>query len=170
VVTLARFSEAFLVLRAHDAGLSFAATPLALVVMNAVYTTSAYPGGRLADRVDRALILVIGLATLIAADMLLAWGSRVTPILVGVALWGLHLGLTQGLLAAMVADAARPELRGSAFGLFHFVSGIFAIASSLLAGALWQQLGPPSTFLAGAGFAGVAVAISLWWRMSRRDR
>jgi MFS family permease len=164
VVTLARFSEAFLVLRASDAGLSIRWTPLALAVMNATYVVSAYPAGRLSDHIDRAWLLAAGLVTLIAADLVLVWGESVTVVLCGVALWGLHLGLTQGLFAALVADAAPVDLRGSAFGFFNFVSGIFAIASSLLAGALWKQFGSDVTFLSGAGFSCLAVAGLYWWR------
>jgi predicted MFS family arabinose efflux permease len=164
VVTLARFSEAFLVIRTHDAGLSLAATPLALVAMNAAYVVSAYPSGRLSDRVDRAIVLVAGLGVLIVADLLLAWGEHLAPILIGVALWGLHMGLTQGLFAALVANAAPAELRGLAFGVFNFVSGLVAITSSLLAGALWERFGPSTTFLAGAAYSCMAVGILVWWR------
>jgi len=165
VITLARFSEAFLVLRAHDAGLSFAWTPLALVVMNATYVASAYPAGRLSDRLGRVWLLVIGLAALIVADIVLARGEEVAMILTGVAIWGLHMGLTQGLLAALVADTAPAALRGSAFGMFNFVSGLVALLASLLAGALWQSYGPQATFYAGAVFSAAALAGLLWWWM-----
>ena len=164
IVTLARFSEAFLVLRAHDAGLSVGWTPLALAVMNAAYVASAYPAGWLSDRVDRVWLMVVGLTVLIAADLVLAWSETVVVVFVGVALWGLHMGLTQGLFAAMVADTAPAELRGSAFGIFNFLSGVVAIAASLIAGQLWEWRGSLATFLAGATFSAVALAGLLLWR------
>ncbi|MCI0491766.1 MAG: MFS transporter [Planctomycetes bacterium] len=163
VFTLARFSEAFLVLRAHQAGLSFAWTPLALVAMNSTYLATAYPAGRLSDRVDRVWLLVLGLAVLIGADLMLAFSHQLGAILVGIALWGVHMGLTQGLLATMVADAAPVPLRGSAFGVFHFVGGCAALLASLLAGALWAASGPVLTFLAGAVFSAAALGGLLWW-------
>ena len=168
VFTLARFSEAFLVLRAYDAGLSYGWTPLALAVMNLTYVASAYPAGRLSDRLGRTSLLVIGLAMLIVADLVLAAAPSVSVILLGVALWGLHMGLTQGLLAAMVADTAPAALRGSAFGVFYFVSGLVTLLASLLAGALWEWHGPSLTFIAGAVFSALALAGLLWWR-SRFD-
>jgi MFS family permease len=155
VVTMARFSEAFLILRANDVGLS---------VMNAAYVATAYPAGRLSDRVGRLWLLVLGLATLIVADIILAVGQSTAAVLAGVAIWGLHMGLTQGVFAAVVADAAPPDRRGTAFGVFNFISGLAALLSSLVAGALWQWQGPSATFWAGAAFAGVAVAGMLWWR------
>jgi MFS family permease len=170
VFTLARFSEAFLVLRAYDAGLSYGWTPLALAVMNLTYVASAYPAGRLSDRLGRVLLLMIGMAVLIVADVVLAVGTGVAVVLLGIALWGLHMGLTQGLLAAMVADTAPVALRGSAFGLFHFVSGLVTLLASLLAGALWEWRGPTLTFVAGAVFAAVALAGLLWWRLRFDDR
>lgn len=168
--TLARFSEAFLVLRAHDAGLSYGWAPLALAVMNFGYVISAYPAGRLSDRLGRTYLLAIGLATLIAADLVLAFGTSVAVILFGVSLWGLHMGLTQGLLAAMVADTAPAALRGSAFGVFHFVSGLVTLLASVLAGALWEWRGPTLTFTAGAVFSTLALVGLLWWRWQLDDR
>jgi MFS family permease len=158
VFTLARFSEAFLVLRAYDAGLTLALTPLALAVMNLTYFASAYPAGRLSDRVGRRRLLGAGLAVLVASDLMLAAGRQAAVILLGVAVWGLHMGLTEGLLSALVADAAPESLRGSAFGVFNFVSGLAGAAASLLAGALWQWQGPSLTFLAGAAFSALALA------------
>ena len=170
VITLARFSEAFLVLRAHDAGLSLAWTPLALAVMNATYVASAYPAGRLSDRIDRVWLLVVGLAVLIVADIALAWGEQVATILAGVAIWGLHMGLTQGLFSALVADAAPAELRGSAFGIFNFVSGLVALVASLLAGGLWHWYGPSATFYAGALVSAAAMVGLLWWHFRNASR
>ncbi len=154
-----------MILRAHDAGLSLVWTPLALVVMNLTYVVSAYPVGKLSDRIGRVGLLALGLAVLIVADMFLALGQGITTVLVGIAVWGLHLGLTQGLLSAMVADTAPADLRGSAFGVFYLVGGVATLIASLLAGVLWQSAGPPITFYAGAAFSAVALAGLLAWRM-----
>jgi MFS family permease len=164
VVTLARFSEAFLVLRVHEAGIASTWTPLSLAVMNASYVISSYPAGRLSDRVHRAWLLAAGLIVLIVAHIFLATGERVDILLVGVAVWGLHMGLTQGVFAAMVADTAPADLRGSAFGVFNALCGLFALVTSLLAGALWQWRGPAITFYTGACFSAIALAGLIWWR------
>ncbi|GAB4135237.1 MFS transporter [Thermopirellula anaerolimosa] len=156
-MALARFSEAFLVLRAYDAGLATAWTPLAFVVMNLTYSVSAYPAGRLSDSWGRTRLLTTGLIVLIGADLVLAADLPIAMILVGIALWGLHMGLTQGLLAALVADSVPDSLRGSGFGVFYFVSGVTALAASLLAGALWKWVGPAGTFLASAVFSAIAI-------------
>jgi len=156
VFTLARFSEAFLILRAQTGGLPIMWLPAVLVIMNVVYAASAYPTGLLADRVDRPLILGAGLLVLVAADLVLASSSTLTGVILGVALWGLHMGLTQGLVATLVAEAAPPELRGTAFGMLNLVIGLTSLAASVIAGALWKFHGPSDTFLAGAGFAGAA--------------
>ncbi|MCW5750436.1 MAG: MFS transporter [Alphaproteobacteria bacterium] len=153
VFTLARFSEAFLILRAQGAGLPLMLVPAVLVVMNVAYALSAYPVGALSDRMDRITILVVGLVLLIAADLLLAFAPGLIGIACGVVLWGLHMGFTQGLLATLVADAAPAELRGTAYGMFNLVTGIALLAASVIAGALWDSVGPQATFLAGAGLA-----------------
>lgn len=152
VLTLARFSEAFLVLRADSVGLSLTWVPLVMVVMSLVYSVSAYPAGVLADRMNRRTLLALGFAVLIAADLVLAFAGGVWAVMAGVALWGLHMGLTQGLLATLVADASPAALRASAFGIFNFVSGIILLIASVVAGSLWDTVGPAATFLAGAGF------------------
>lgn len=148
--TLARFSEAFLVLRAQQSGMALALVPLVMVAMNLVYALGAYPFGRLSDQMSHRTLLVWGLLVLVAADLVLAasphWGS----LLLGVILWGIHLGMTQGLLAAMVAASAPAELRGSAFGFFNLVCGLAMLLASLLAGLLWDTLGAACTFYAGA--------------------
>jgi MFS family permease len=162
--TLARFSEAFLVLRASDLELPLEWTPLVLVVMNFTYVVSAYPAGWLSDRVGRLILLMLGLLILIMADLHLATGQSLRVIFIGVALWGLHMGMTQGLFAALVADTSPEDLRGSAFGVFNFVSGIVAIVASVLAGALWKWSGPSLTFGAGASFSAIAFAGLVWWR------
>jgi MFS family permease len=158
VFTMARFSEAFLVLRAQDAGLTVALVPLIMVVMNVVYAAVATPAGRWSDRTDRRIVLAFGLVALIAADIVLALAGTVTGVLIGAALWGLHMGLSQGLLAALVADTAPPSLRGTAFGVFNLASGVAMLAASALAGALWSLYGPAQTFLAGALFAALSLA------------
>ena len=163
VFTLARFSEAFLVLRVQQGGLSLAWVPLVLIVMNAVYALGAYPLGRLADSVNHRQLLAIGLLLLIAADALLAWSDRGAIVWAGIALWGLHMAMTQGLLATMVADSAPAELRGTAFGLFNLVCGLSMLLASGLAGLLWDQLGARSTFTAGGLLAALALA-GLWRR------
>ncbi|HXH04509.1 MAG TPA: MFS transporter [Candidatus Competibacteraceae bacterium] len=159
VLTLARFSEAFLLLRAESVGLAVAAVPVVLVVMNVVYALSAYPAGRLSDRLGRWGLLAAGGAVLIAADAVLAVAGDPLAVLAGAALWGLHMGLTQGLLSALVAAAAPAALRGTAFGLFHLLSGIALLAASVIAGGLWSWLGPAATFAAGAGFTTLALAL-----------
>ena len=153
VFTLARFSEAFLILRAQQAGTPAAWTPLVLVVMNVVYAMAAYPAGALSDRIDRRKMLMIGLAFLIAGDLVLAFSASLSMIGVGIVLWGLHMAFSQGLMSAMVADAAPAHLRGTAFGLFNFMMGLAMLAASVIAGGLWDWGGPQLTFLCGAGFA-----------------
>lgn len=165
VFTLARFSEAFLVLRAADLGVPAAAVPLVMVAMSGVYALSAYPFGKLSDTVSHRALLALGLAVLIAADLVLAAASGWWALGAGVALWGVHMGITQGLLSAMVADTAPGDLRGTAFGLFNLVSGVAMLAASAVAGALWHLLGPAATFQAGAGFA--ALALLALWRLPR---
>ena len=158
LMTLARFSEAFLVIRAQGLGVALAFVPLVLVVMNLVYTAVAYPAGLAADRGHRKALLAWGLAALIAADLLLAQSGSLAVFFAALVLWGLHMGLTQGLLSAMVADAAPERLRGTAFGVFHFVSGVALLAASLTAGWLWDAFGATWTFYAGAAFSALALA------------
>ena len=157
VFTLARFSEAFLVLRAQALGLPLALAPAVLVLMSLAYALAAYPAGVAADRIGRWRMLGLGIALLVAADLLLAFAPGLAGVAAGVLLWGLHMGCTQGLLATLVADAAPAELRGTAFGMFNLFTGLALLASSLLAGVLWDLLGAPATFLAGAGFAALAL-------------
>lgn len=163
VLTLARFSEAFLVLRAINVGLPVAGAPLVLIVMNVVYAVAAYPVGVAADHLSGRSLLVAGLAVLVAADIALAITCGVATALVGVALWGLHMGLTQGLLATLVAATAPAALRGTAFGIFNLATGVFLLIASALAGVLWSRYGASATFLAGGGFAAVAMVGILCW-------
>jgi MFS family permease len=153
VLTLARFSEAFLVLRASGTGLAITFVPLVLVVMNIAYAASAYPAGVWSDRAGRRVVLLAGVAVLVLADVVLATASGIWFVMLGIALWGLHMGLTQGLLATMVTDTAPAALRGTAFGAFNLVSGIAMLAASVLAGLLWDRFGPTGTFAAGAIFS-----------------
>jgi MFS family permease len=170
VLTLARFSEAFLVLRAQNIGLSIALVPLVMVVMNVVYAVSAYPAGRLSDKMDRRLVLAAGLVVLIVSDVVLALATGVWQVIAGVALWGLHMGLTQGLLATLVADTTPSPLRGTAFGMFNLASGIAMLIASFLAGWLWDQYGPQATFYAGAGFTTMALTGLMIQRPNRMPR
>jgi len=158
VFTLARFSEAFLVLRAQDVGLALGLVPLVLVVMNVVYAAIAYPAGAAADRFSARTLLVLGLAMLVASDLVLAAAASPVQVLFGAALWGIHMGLTQGLLSKLVADSAPADLLGTAFGIFNLVSGGALLLASVIAGALWSAFGAPATFMAGAAFAALAAA------------
>ncbi len=158
-LTLARFSEAFLVLRAYQGGLSLAWTPLVFVVMNVTYATLAYPLGKLADKVSHRTLLLLGILPLIVADLLLAHSAQLDWVGVGLVFWGVHMAATQGLLAAMVADTAPPALRGTAFGVFNLASGVMMLLASGIAGLLWDQLGAGATFYAGAIFSAAALVL-----------
>jgi MFS family permease len=160
VFTLARFSEAFLVLRAMQAGVPMALVPLVMVTMNVVYALSAYPFGKLADSMSHTKLLSAGLVVLIASDIVLAHGSSCPLVIIGVALWGLHMGLTQGLLSTMIAQSAPVELKGTAFGFFNLMSGLAMLVASVVAGELWDRFGASATFYAGAGFC-IATLIAL---------
>jgi MFS family permease len=166
VLALARFSEAFLILKAHAVGLSIALVPAVLVVMNVAYALSAYPAGALSDRIGRRIVLLSGVGLLILADLVLAFAGTLPWVAAGTAIWGLHMGFTQGLLATLVADTAPEDLRGTAFGAFNFVSGIAMLLASVIAGALWDGYGPRMTFLAGAVITSVAFAglAAIHWR------
>jgi MFS family permease len=161
VFTLARFSEAFLILRAQQGGLAVALVPLVLITMNVVYAAGAYPFGKLADRTNRLALLAWGLAVLIASDILLAIAGSGPLLWTGIALWGLHMAMTQGLLSAMVAACAPADLRGTAFGVFNLASGIAMLAASAIAGFLWDFHGPAFTFGCGAILTALALAVLL---------
>ena len=161
--TLARFSEAFLVLRAEQGGIPLALVPLVMVAMNVVYALAAYPFGKLSDRVSHGRLLAAGLLVLLAADLVLAISSHWSGVLAGVALWGIHMGITQGLLATMVADTAPADLRGTAYGFFNLVSGLAMLLASVCAGLLWDRFGAAFTFYAGAAFTVLAL-LALAWR------
>jgi MFS family permease len=164
VIALARFSEAFLVLRGQQVGLPLPWVPAIIMVLSLVYAASAYPTGLAARHWSRRTLLCWGLVVLVAADIVLAMAATPAVVFAGVALWGLHMGLTQGLLSALVADAVTPERAGTAFGFFNLVTGVCLLVASTLAGLLWDTLGAATTFLAGAGFSTVAVAGLLFLR------
>src|SRR5438309_1359332 len=170
VFTLARFSEAFLVLRAQDLGMALALVPIVLVVMNLAYTAIAYQAGLAADKGYRNHLLLWGLVALIAADLVIAAFASLAALFAGVVLWGAHMGLTQGLLSALVADTAPAPLRGTAFGVFHLVSGVALLAASVLAGWLWSEYGAAATFDAGAALAAAALARLVTYSYVSRTR
>jgi MFS family permease len=162
ILTLARFSEAFLVLRARQGGLSLEWTPLVLVVMNVIYAAMAYPLGKLADKLNHDVLLLIGIVPLIIADLLLARSAQLEWVGIGLLFWGLHMAATQGLLAAMVADTAPAALRGTAFGFFNLMSGLAMLLASIVAGVLWDQIGAATTFYTGAFFSAGALLLLLF--------
>jgi MFS family permease len=170
VFTLARFSEAFLLLRGSDLGLANAHVPFIMVLMNTAYAVSAYPAGWLSDRIGRRPVLAVGAAVLLAADVVLAAASGIPAVLLGALLWGIHMGLTQGLFLALIADIAPAEWRGTAFGVFSLLSGAALLAASVLAGILWDRVGAPAPFYLGAVFAAVAMAGLLWRSNSNAPR
>lgn len=170
VFSLARFSEAFLVLRASQLGLSASWAPAAMVVMALFYAASAYPAGRLSDHLDRGLLLALGLVLLVLSDLVLAAAAHPAGVFLGVALWGLHMGCTQGILATLVADTTPAGLKGSAFGIFNLVSGLAMLAASVLAGWLWQHWGAATTFATGAGLAASTLVLLLATRNGRAGR
>ena len=155
VFTLARFSQAFLIIRAQQVGLAVAWAPAVIAVMSLVFAASAYPAGQ--DKIGARPLLILGLVALIAADLLLGFGQSLVVLFIGIGLWGLHMGLTQGVLSALVAAMAPEHLRGTAFGVFGLITGLAALGASVLAGTLWDVIGPAATFAAGAGFAVLAL-------------
>ena len=167
VLMLAGFSEAFLVLRAQQIGLPLSLVPMVFIVMNIVYTLSAYPAGVLSDRFGRPGLIVAGFVALIVADIVLALAAGVWQVMFGIVLWGLYMGLTQGVLTALVADKAPVDLRGTAFGVFNLVSGVALLFASAIAGLLWDRFGPPAPFIASAILA--SLALGFWMRGSTRQ-
>jgi MFS family permease len=159
--TMMRFSEAFLVLRASNAGLSIGYAPMTLVVMSLTYMLTAYPAGKLADRMPRPQLLAIGCTVMVAADLMMAFATSLPLVFAGIATWGVHMGLTEGLISALTADAAPPTLRGTAFGVVNLARGLVLIAASAVAGALWNWQGPEATFLAGASLAALTAIAAL---------
>jgi len=169
IFTLARFSEAFLILRGQQAGMPLAYLPVVFIVMNVVYTAGAYPAGVASDKMSHTALLLSGVAVLIAADLVLATAGGPASVLVGVALWGVHLALTQGLFSKLVADFAPADLRGTAFGVFNLISGVALLGGSVIAGGLWNYYGAPATFYVGAAFAAAtAVGMGVYSTLCRR--
>ncbi len=161
IFTLARFSEAFLVLRAQEVGVPVAFVPLVMVAMNLVYSASAYPFGKLSDGMSHSRLLGYGIAVLALADIVLAASSHWGTVLIGVGLWGIHMGMTQGLLSTMIADTAPVELRGTAYGFFNLISGLAMLVASGLAGYLWEKFGASFTFMGGVLFCVVSLGVLL---------
>ncbi len=155
VFSLARFSEAFLVIRAQGVGLEMAYVPVVMIVMNALYSGAAWPAGAAADRFDKHTLLLMGLLLLIIADVVLALASSPSMVFAGAALWGLHMAFTQGLLSKLVADSTPEAILGTGFGIFNLVSGLSLLLASVIAGTLWTSFGASATFFTGAGFAAV---------------
>ena len=168
--TLMRFSEAFLVLRAQDAGLSSNWIPLTLVVMSATYLLTAYPAGKLSDHMSRHVLLALGCVVMLVADLMLAFATSLPWVMLGIALWGVHMGLTEGLIAALTADYAPEKLRGSAFGVVNLARGVVALLASVLAGGLWSWSGPTATFVTGAGLAILTALLALSMRVMPAQR
>jgi len=169
IFTLARFSEAFLILRGQQAGMPLAYLPVVFIVMNVVYTAGAYPAGVASDKMSHTALLLSGVTVLIAADLVLATAGGPASVLVGVALWGVHLALTQGLFSKLVADFAPADLRGTAFGVFNLISGVALLGGSVIAGGLWNYYGAPATFYVGAAFAAAtAVGVGVYSTLCRR--
>jgi MFS family permease len=162
---LARFSEAFLILRAQERGLEASWTPLVLVIANLAYAVTSYPVGHFSDRMGRWRFLLVGMGLLVMSDLVLALADGVVGALVGTALWGLHMGFTQGTLATLIADTCPPDRRGTAFGIFSLASAGALLLASVLAGVLWDRLGPTATFLSGGGFAAASLSGLLLWRV-----
>jgi MFS family permease len=169
VFTMARFSEAFLVIRAQQGGLAITWAPIVIAVMSLVFAVSAYPAGRSQDKAGARPLLIFGLIALIVADLLLGFGQSLVVLFLGVGLWGLHMGLTQGVFSALVAAMAPENLRGTAFGLFGLITGLAALGASVLAGALWDVSGSAATFAAGASFAAIALVAFLFLGESRKE-
>ena len=170
VFTLARFSEAFLILKAHAGGLPLMWAPLVLVVMNFVYALGAYPAGAVSDRAPAGALLLYGVILLVGADLVLALTTGLGGAFLGIVLWGAHMAMTQGLFAKLVADHAPANLRGSAFGVFNLFTGAAMLFASVLAGLLWTMIGPQATFFAGAGFAALAGVLVLATQRVRNRR
>ena len=170
VFTLARFSEAFLLLRAEKLGLAPHWVPGVLLIMSLFYALTAYPAGHLSDRVGRISLLCVGLVFLISADVILALANNVSWVIVGASLWGVHMGFTQGLFSALVADTTTMDMRGTAFGMFGLATGVAILFASVFAGWLWDLHGPRATFLAGVGFSTLTlIALLFYQRRRKRD-
>ncbi len=159
---IARFSEAFLILRAKDFGLTLSLAPVVLIIMNITYAISAYPVGHWSDKIKREWFLFVGLFILCFSDLMLGFAGSLSTVLIGIILWGLHLGLTQGTLVTLVADTCAPSFRGTAYGIFNLFSAVALLIASLMAGILWDQVGPKATFLVGAMVSASALSILLF--------
>ncbi|RYD92534.1 MAG: MFS transporter, partial [Sphingomonadales bacterium] len=159
LLTLARFSEAFLLLKSLEAGFSAAWAPLAMVIMHAVYGLAAYPVGKLSDRIGSRGLLVWSLAFLVGSHLTLAYATDLWVYLLGTVLWGLHMGFSQGLLGALIAGVTPDALKGSAFGAFNLMTGIVVLVGNTAAGWLWISAGSQAPFLVGAGVSLLAMLL-----------
>ena len=168
LLTAARFSEAFLLLKSQEAGFAPAMIPLTMVIMHAVYGLTAYPVGRLSDRVGRTGLLVLSILVLIAAYGALAVASGIAAFVLGIVLWGLHMGLSQGLLATLIADTAPAEMKGTAFGFFNLMTGLVVLIGNIAAGLIWDAYGSGATFLTGAALSVLALCVFMALRMRMR--
>ena len=166
--TLARFSEAFLILRVSTLGISLFLAPLVLVVMNVAYAASSYPAGLLSDRVGRWGVLMGGLVVLIIADTVLAVSNNFYGVFFGIALWGLHMGLTQGVFSALIADTVSAPIKGTAFGIFYLLTGMATLVASVVAGILWDSHGPAATFMTGAVITALSLCAIIFWNIIRK--
>lgn len=161
LLLIPRFSEGFLLLKAQQSGISVTWVPLLLAAVNLVAAPVSFPAGRLSDRIGRRHLVMSGFAVLVAAQLVLTVTDGPIGVLVGALFWGLHLGMTQGVLAAMIVDHAPADLRGTAFGVFHVASGLAVLVGSFGAGWIWDQLGSTTMFATAAaiGVAGLAALV-----------
>jgi MFS family permease len=168
MLALARFSQAFLLLKAKQVGVDAAMVPLFMTLMGLVYGIAAFPCGALADRIDRRVQIRVGIGVLFGCYLVLATATDPWQAALGAALWGLQMGIIEGLMAAAISDAAPANLRGTAFGLYYFCTGLASLAASVAAGILWAQGGPALTFTIGAAVAVLAGAMAFFVPMGRR--
>ena len=169
VLTLPRISEAFLILRATQLGTAAALAPLVLVCLSLTYTLTAYPAGWISDRVPRMRMVALGMTVLVIANAVLATAQGLPHVLFGVGLWGVHLGLTQGVLASRVADAVPASQRGTGFGVFNLAIGVAMLLASVGAGVIWDHLGPQALFVLAGGIAACGALLVGWpliWKRS----
>jgi MFS family permease len=163
ILNLGHFSEAFLLLRSQEIGLKVSFIPVVFVVMNVAYAIVAVPFGHLADRGGFFILIVCGFLILVLADIILALTNSVGWMFVGIIFWGIHLGMTQGLLLAMISKLSPLELRGTSFGLFHAISGVALLTASLIAGYLWQYYYSGLIFFVSAIITLVGITTFFLW-------
>lgn len=150
---LSNFSGAFLILRAEQTGLDLHLTSLVMIIQNLATAGTAYPVGYLSDKMGRRSMMGVGIVLIVCSDLLLAWGGSLYTILGGVLLWGAEIGITQSILAVFLADTCPQDLRGTGFGLFHFINGCCLLLANVFAGWIWHDVNPSAMFLASAVMA-----------------